>query len=841
MDIGNRDFQGSHAPDYLTLIFDSSYSIRHADSFLQMILGIGQCGSAGRDLGAVFAEEGLKKLKSWWESSDEQGDFPELCFRDAAVGELIERAVWTAKKLITGDGPPQFGVLTAKLESRNASQGERARLLPFISEAIEETDLAVWVNDIHGRLLLFNRGAERISGYASDEVVGKKSLYDLFAEQQEVDEVLSVLKSEGVIEKKPMMVDCANGSLRPVRVSERLVRDHEGGVVGAVGIAVDRTDELSMAAELESLYRQLAGFSSITADVISQDNTDRLFQQIAQAITEISDFSRALISIFVDEPPFRRIIGYSGIKEEEFQKLKKIPMDRKRFKDFMREEFKLSSNCFYIPGSRKEVFRRDEVVYGSKGSFEEGYWRPDDNLMVTLKSGGQLLGYISVDDSKSGRRPTAETVRPLELFASQVTQVLQRNRLEEELVRRHRDLQLLYDISVIVNSSLDADEVLQKLVEIIHERMRYFQVAVYLLDGGNMVQKALYGKAPHESTEVLAYGAGIIGAAAIEGKVVISNDVLNDPRYLEGVPETRSEIAVPIKSTAIIEGEETEGIIGVLNVESEVPYSFSEEDGRRLELIANTASVAIENSRLMNRVLSLLKEEASYSQELEQKKAELDEFVHTISHDLRSPLNSINGYAEMLQIELGEEAKGEINRYIGRIRANVESVTKMINALLELSRVGRVVEHSQSVSVKQLLDEIRVDMIASGEGEEVEFDYLDIPEKVTAERRLFTQLFTNLMQNAYKYRHQDRPPKITIGCIDEGNFYRFFVADNGIGIDQKHLKSIFVFGVRLREKNVDGTGAGLAIAKKIVETLGGRIWVESVKDEGSTFYFTLPK
>lgn len=824
-----------------TVVVDNNLMIRYVDLAFAALIGRSREYFVGLHLDVLFNAEGIRALRNWMEGLDAETQLPDLQLLPECLNTQGGTIRWTACRISDDRGSPSYTVLSSNAEDTASLHIEDMNVIRHLDALFEDSSMAIWVSDRNCVISYFNQGAVKLSCFSQKEATSGLSLFDLFNDRSEVEAALSVIEETGFLENKPMMLGCRDGSQRPVRVSMRSVPDTSGAALGTVGVAIDRSEELSIAAELESLYRQLASFSSTTAEVISQDDTAKLFQQIAKAISEISDFGRVLISIFMEEAPYREIIAYSGVEEKEFEKLKKIPMDRERLKEFMKEEFRLSENCFYIPGTRKEVFKKDEVVYGTRGSYTEGAWRPDDNLMVTLKHGNEILGYISVDDSKSGRRPTGETVKPLELFANQITQVLVRNQLQEELHNRHRDLQLLYDISVIVNSSLDAEEVLQKLVEIIYERMNYFQVSVYLLEEGVLVKKALFGEELQVASTAVEVGKGIIGHAAQEGQVVISNNVLEDDRYVVGIPGTRSEIAIPIKSTAIVEGEETEGIIGVLNVESDVVNAFSEDDGRRLELIANTASIAIENSRLMNRVLSLLKEEANYSLELEEKKGELDEFVHTISHDLKSPLNSINGYAEMLEIELGKNLDSEIKRFLKRIRANVESVSRMINALLELSRVGRVVEQSQKVRLLKLLDEIRFDIHASGKSERAEIKYVNLPETVTADRRLFTQLFTNLIQNAYKYRHPDRRPEITIGCEDDGQNYKFYVSDNGIGIDSQHLSSIFVFGIRLREKEVEGTGAGLAIAKKIVETLGGRIWVESVKDVGSTFFFTLPK
>jgi PAS domain S-box-containing protein len=824
------------------IVVDPELRILHLSRSLIALGGDEVEGLVGLPLSRLFEEGGCEALQRWLSAGDASATEPGLRPRKLSWLRPARSLRWNVSRL-DRDGAAAFAVLSSSSIDQSPKGGTVAEaFFSQLSGLVETAKLAVFVIDRDGRFVIFNTGAELLSGFSRDEVLGKKGIADLFPLAAETELLQQLLDGGEAIEDSAMSLRCGDGGYRPVSLSASHLFDSLGEVVGSVSVALDRSGEQSMAVELEMLYHQMEGFSSITTQIISIENTKELFQQFAHAITEISDFSRTLISIFTDETPYREIIAYSGVEEEDIKHLRQVEFPRQRIEALLHGEFQISPNCFYIPGSRRRAVLDDqEVAHGTMGTDAVNGWHPDDNLLVTLKSGEELLGFFSVDDSKSGRRPTPETVKPLELFAMQITEVLARNRLEEELRKRHRDLQLLYEIMVIVNSSLDAGEVLQKLVESIKERMGYSLVSVHLIEDSSLVLKAIHGARPTEKVSVIEIGNGVIGAAALQNKVMIVNDTERDQRYIKGAIDASTELAVPIKSSAVIDGEETESIIGVLNIENVFPTPFTEEDGQRLEAIAATASIAIENSRLMDRVLSLLKEEANYSQELEQKKSELDEFVYTISHDLKSPLSSIKGYAEMLELEMAGKIDDNAARFISRIKANSEAVSRMINDLLELSRVGKVIEESRPIALDPLLYEISLDLKASSEGVEIDIKYTDLPERVTADRRRLAQLLTNLLSNAFKYRHPDRKPEITVGCSERQNEYLFYVEDNGIGIDPRHFQSIFVFGVRVREVKVEGTGAGLAIAKKIVETMGGRIWVESTKGEGSTFYFTLPR
>ena len=825
--------------EYFVLV-DSGLVIRDVCRTMRKMGGGEADALLGGPLNLLFAEVDCESLRQWLANGDGQQEQPRLRLKPHDWLSPLTSLRWNVTRVDLGGSV--LAVLSASLEDAEAQDRASGIFESNIIRIINRVSLAVIVTDVSHNIVVFNSGAEKLSGYEGKDTVGKKTLGDIFPIESETLRMADDLDVDGLVEGRMMSLRCADEQVRPVSVTARQLQDSSGAEVGTALFALDLTGELALTSEIESLYHQLERFGSITAQIISIEDTKEIFNHFARAITDISDFSRSLISIFTDEHPYRQIIAYSGVEEEDIRHLRSVEFPRERFENLISSDFQLSPNCFYIPSERRDTVLGDgEVAHGTIGSLEEDGWKPDDNLLVTLRSGEKLLGFFSVDDCKSGRRPTAETVKPLELFATQITEVLARNRLEEELRQRHRDLQLLYEIMVIVNSSLDAGEVLQKLVRSIRERMNYSVVSVYLIEDGKLALKAYVGPKPEETGIVLELGKGIVGAAAVEGRAVIANDVSKDERYIKGAVESWAEVAVPIKSSAVLDGEETESIIGVLNAERDTPTPFTEEDGQRLEAIAATASVAIENSRLMDRVLSLLKEEANYSQELEQKKAELDEFVYTISHDLKSPLSSIKGYAEMLELESAGDLDEQTKRFLSRIKANAEVVSRMINDLLELSRVGKVVEESLPVDLESLMHEIGLDLKARAEGEEFEIATVDLPKSVNAERRRLGQLFNNLVGNAFKYRHPERKAMITIGCELRPGEYVFRVEDNGIGIESKHLQSIFVFGVRVREVKAEGTGAGLAIAKKIVETMGGRIWAESVKGQGSVFYFTLPR
>ena len=163
----------------------------------------------------------------------------------------------------------------------------------------------------------------------------------------------------------------------------------------------------------------------------------------------------------------------------------------------------------------------------------------------------------------------------------------------------------------------------------------------------------------------------------------------------------------------------------------------------------------------------------------------------------------------------------------------------MINDILTYSKVSKGRELSK-VNFNKVIEKVYVNLISSIEETDAEIVYDSLPTLITDES-LMIQLFQNLISNALKYRSKEKP-KIYVDVKDEGNEYIFSVKDNGIGIDQKHVDKIYTIFKRLHtSEEYQGTGIGLAIAQKIVQQQGGKIWVESELGKGSTFYFTIPK
>jgi signal transduction histidine kinase len=383
-------------------------------------------------------------------------------------------------------------------------------------------------------------------------------------------------------------------------------------------------------------------------------------------------------------------------------------------------------------------------------------------------------------------------------------------RLEQKVAEATRELSALYAVTTPLSRAGELDDLLDAAAARILEVTQADAAAIRLTGMGgkrNVWASRGFPAVALQRLEAIDLGPGMLEAAGL------AHDGF------------RSTACLPLST-----GARNDGVI----------ILASREAGRlghnRTELfsaIAHQIAVALENARLYEAAERALRE-------VEAKNAELDTFVYSVSHDLKAPLVTMQGMAGLLLEDCAAQLGDRGTRYLQRLQANVQHMERLISDLLALSRVGREARAPEAVNLADVIDELVVEMdgLISSRGAKV------IVRNATTLWGIRTQLqqvIGNLLSNAIKYASDTATPVVEIGTIDREGMVECYVKDDGIGIDPAYHAKIFEMFQRLKEVETEGTGVGLAIVKKIVESAGGRIWVESAQGHGSTFRFTSPK
>ena len=224
--------------------------------------------------------------------------------------------------------------------------------------------------------------------------------------------------------------------------------------------------------------------------------------------------------------------------------------------------------------------------------------------------------------------------------------------------------------------------------------------------------------------------------------------------------------------------------------------------------------------------------------ELERKNQELEAFSYSVSHDLRTPLRSIDGFSKALLDEWADQLEPKAKDYLGRVRAAAQRMGELIDDLLELSRVGRAELRRGRTSLSEIAHSVAVELRKSDPERHVEIEVRDALT-ANADKRLMRVVLENLIGNSWKFTVKVPAAKIEIGSDPDGMVY--FVRDNGAGFDMTYAEKLFRPFQRLHTSvDFPGTGIGLATVHRIVDRHGGRVWAEGTVGVGATFYFTIP-
>lgn len=268
--------------------------------------------------------------------------------------------------------------------------------------------------------------------------------------------------------------------------------------------------------------------------------------------------------------------------------------------------------------------------------------------------------------------------------------------------------------------------------------------------------------------------------------------------------------------------------------EDEIGMLAKEFNGMLAQIENMQKSLKEANTALEERV-------AQRTAELETANKELESFSYTVSHDLKAPLRAINGFTEILVNKYGDKLDARGKEVAAVIVANAKKMGRLIEDLLEFSRLGRKEITLEEVSMDEIVDQLLAENINANPGRTVEIHKDKLPP-IKGDRSLLVQVWVNLVANAFKYSMHKDKTVINIGSYPEGDNIVYFIKDNGAGFDMKYADKLFKVFQRLHGADeFEGTGVGLAIVSRIITRHGGKVWAEAKVGEGASFYLSLPK
>ncbi|TAK62638.1 MAG: GAF domain-containing protein, partial [Bacteroidetes bacterium] len=392
----------------------------------------------------------------------------------------------------------------------------------------------------------------------------------------------------------------------------------------------------------------------------------------------------------------------------------------------------------------------------------------------------------------------------LTLAGNQLGSAVENVRLYSQLQDQVERLSVLYQLSQHLTSTLDVEQIFQFVVEHIQKILSFEELSVGWYDEKTLEITTVFEVARYEGRAQIFSKQGErkrIDAQSAEWLAIQSKrtSVARDGMLLH----------VPMFSK--------EKIIGVMSLMQSVKQADVQPQIRLLESIANLVAIALEKAKLYQETMTK-------TREIERRNKELDDFTYVVSHDLKEPLISIEGFTRIINTDYGESIPAEGKEYLDSIIAASGRMKHLIDDLLMLSRISRPTEAFKPVALHEIIADIRADFEFTLVRKNALLVVEDPLPVIYGNRTHIKILFQNLIGNAIKFNDKERPT-VEIGFQNtENNSYLFFVRDNGIGIDKDFQEKIFVIFQRLHPREeYEGTGAGLAIVKKIVEMHKGSI------------------
>jgi signal transduction histidine kinase len=451
---------------------------------------------------------------------------------------------------------------------------------------------------------------------------------------------------------------------------------------------------------------------------------------------------------------------------------------------------------------------------------------------VTIRAGAHVLDANGLDSSwliVPGAVLVALALSPLGRRAGEL--------VDHAMFRRRAGCyDTLLELSRAIGGMRTADEIGAALVSGVATRVPVTHCTLLTPEPGTEMltcarEHVVVGMGSGEAA--LAIDGPVAGWLLRTGRVLVREGARTDAALVTRMQGGADELA-SLRATLVVPLRFGRHLTGVLAIGEKLSGEvFDAQEMDVLGVLAAQAALALDNARL-------LRESDERRHRAEQLNAELDGFVASTSHDLKAPLVTVEGLAELVLAAEGDRVSPTSRRYLERIQMNVRRMAQLVSDLLTISRVGRDTDMRERVNVDAILDEVleALDDRVRARGVQIVRGPLGT---VLARPSELTTVFTNLLTNAVGFLGERTDPRVDIGMREEPDELTFWVRDNGVGIDAAYHAKVFEMFQRLAEVPSEGTGLGLAMVKKIVDAAGGRVWLDSARGQGTTVWFTWPR
>lgn len=637
---------------------------------------------------------------------------------------------------------------------------------------IDNMNLGLLEVDNNDEIQFVNQRFTEISGYTRNELIGKVGK-EIFPINNEKNKILLETKKR------------QNGESNSYEIE---VKTKSGN---------KRTWLISGAPNYD-MRNNVVGSIGIHLDITNAKQNSKLIEEQKKELDVIVNNSSSGIVLLTQDKiirtnaKFQHMLGYS--QKELYQLNLKDICFQEDYMEFLKFIKKMNSgelNNFTI---NKRYQNKDGSIIWAK-----------TNVNAVRDSSGQMRNQVAIVEDIT-------VDREKNLMIDMI------NNITKSILGKTDIYEIAWEISNIMAEYLDTEDCVIYLVD--HKNKVLEQVAAY---GGKIDKKRnIINKL------IIPIGKGIVGDVVRTGISEIIKDTNLDHRYIKDDKFRNSEITVPI----IINGK----VIAVVDSEHIDKNHYTKQHLKALESVASLVAIKL---RTAINIRDRKKAEAINKDlllELEKNNRELQEYAHIVSHDLKSPLRSINALINWIKEDNSGKFDHKSIENFNLLEKTLEKMEHLISDILEYSSIAPESLSMQQVDLNLIVEDLKKILYTPNH---ISINILNKLPIIEGDKTKFQQLFQNLISNAVKFNDKETGI-IEIDVIDKKSFYQFSVKDNGVGIEKKYHKKIFkIFHFLSNTK--DSTGIGLSIVKKIVDLHKGEIWIESKIGEGTIFHFTIKK